>query len=224
MKKAVRQYSLFLRFVGDQFAAASTGNRARCRSRCTVCCTGLFAISLLDALYLRKSFAAVPAPARKHILAKANEQLDHLEGRRLFSRAVPFLRSGAAVENIAGGSAGMRCPALGDDDRCMLYEHRPLLCRTFGPAIRERRTVIATGCGYFSKDFPEEDFPILSIWKDEDVLLRALFTRAGIKRACRIETIIPAALGLDLEARFKALIQERAGGRKRAPHRRRRQQ
>ncbi len=97
----------------------------------------------------------------------------------------------------------MHCPALDVRDRCMLYEHRPLLCRTFGPVIRgTRRSVLADGCGHFSKDIPEEDFPILSIYKDEDVLLRK-FALKDARRVRRIETIIPAALALDLDEWFK---------------------
>jgi Fe-S-cluster containining protein len=119
--------------------------------------------------------------------------------KKAFSRDTPFLRSSASADILVRGSAGMRCPALGDDNTCLIYAHRPFLCRIFGPTVRgKRRTVLLEGCGHFSKDISESDFPILSIYRDEDMLLRSLFAVAGRKRLRHIETIIPAALVLDL--------------------------
>jgi hypothetical protein len=59
--------------------------------------------------------------------------------------------------------------------------------------------VLLEGCGHFTKDIPESDYPILSIFKDEDMLLRSLFAAVGRQRMRHIETIIPAALALDLK-------------------------
>ncbi len=203
MRRAVKQYAAFLGIVASLFAAAAAKSRGRCTRGCRVCCTGFFGISPLDALYLRQGLGRVPAPVRKRILAKANEQLAMLETEGLLSRNAPFLSS-AAVDLIARRSAKLLCPALDRNNRCMLYECRPLLCRTFGPAVRgQRRAVLAGGCGHFMKDFSGEDFPILSIWKDEDVLLKTLFAAAGSALKRRRETIIPAAIALDMEKYLK---------------------
>ncbi len=199
MKKVLKNYSLFLRVVGDLFAHAAARNRASCKRGCHACCTGLFAISPLDALHLRESLGKVSTAVRKRILRTANEQLDHLEGLRLFSRDSPLMKSDTAIDAIARRSADLRCPALDSRNRCMIYEYRPLICRTFGPTVRgARRSVLAEGCGDFLKDITEKDFPIPGIYKDEDVLLKALFEAAGHGRVRRFETIIPAALALDM--------------------------
>ena len=55
------------------------------------------------------------------------------------------------------------------------------------------------GCGYFTRDIPEEDFPILNNYAAEDVLLKALYIKAGRKRIREVDTIIPAALAMDLK-------------------------
>ena len=94
----------------------------------------------------------------------------------------------------------MRCPALHETGGCLIYEHRPHICRIFGPTIRgKRRAVHLEGCGYFTRDIPETDFPILSNYKDEEFLIKEMFTKAGKKRKREVDTIIPAALTLDLK-------------------------
>ena len=93
----------------------------------------------------------------------------------------------------------MRCPALDDAGRCIIYEYRPLLCRIFGPTVRgPRRMRLLEGCGCFSRDLPERDFPILSLYKDEDVLLGALSKATGRRGVSSLSTIIPAGLALDI--------------------------
>ncbi len=200
MKKVIKNYGTFLTSTSERFIEASGKHRVRCKRRCHECCSsGFFDITLLDALYLRASLSKLPKDVRDRVVAKANEQLDILEKKGAFSRADPVLRSLKAIDAISRRSAKMRCPALDDNGACLIYEFRPHICRIFGPTIRgHRRAVRLDGCGYFSREIPESDFPILSHYKDEDVLLKAMFTKAGRARRREIDTIIPAALTLDL--------------------------
>jgi Fe-S-cluster containining protein len=108
-------------------------------SGCNTCCTGFFGITLLDAAHLRASLKKIPASLRKRILDEANRQLDILEEKRVFPRSRPVMRPGARLDALARASAGMRCPALGNNIRCLMYEHRPLVCRVFGPTARGAR-------------------------------------------------------------------------------------
>jgi Fe-S-cluster containining protein len=201
MNKVIKNYATFLDLTSEQFAAAAQKNRVSCQRGCHECCSsGFFDITLLDALHLRDSLKKVPAPVRQRIMDRANEQLDILEKKGAFSRKDPLLRSLKAIDAVSRRSAAMRCPALDDSGACLIYKHRPHICRIFGPTVRgKRRAVRLEGCGYFKRDIPEADFAILSNYADEEVLLKALFTKAGRKRIREVDTIIPAALVLDLE-------------------------
>jgi Fe-S-cluster containining protein len=201
MKKIIKNYGKFLDLTSEQFSEATGKHRVRCKRRCHECCaSGFFDITLLDALHIRESLKKLPRAVRKKVVDKANEQLDILEKKGAFSRADPLLRSGKDIDAISRRSASMRCPALDDDGVCLIYAHRPHICRIFGPTIRgKRRAVHLEGCGYFDRDIPETDLAILSNFRDEEVLLKAMFTRAGRKRRRELDTIIPAALVLDLE-------------------------
>ncbi len=201
MNKIVKQYSTFLQINSEMYSEASRKNRVACARGCHECCSsGFFDITLLDALHIRDSMKKLPAVVRKRVVDKATEQLDHLEKKGAFSRADPLLRSLRAIDAISRRSAKMCCPALDDNGACLIYRHRPHICRIFGPTVRgPRRAVHLEGCGYFKRDIPEHDFPILNLYKDEAVLLKAMFTRAGRTRVREIDTIIPAAIALDLE-------------------------
>ena len=201
MKKIISQYSQFLQNTSEDFIAASKKNKVKCLRGCHECCSvGFFDITLLDALHLRESIKKLPPDIRRRVTAKANEQLDILEKKGAFSRKDPLLKSHPAIDAISRRSAKMRCPALEDNGACLIYQHRPHICRIFGPKIRgEKRVVRLDGCGYFKNEIPETDFPIMAHYKIEKKLQKEMFTKAGKKRWREVDTIIPAALVLDLE-------------------------
>lgn len=201
MKKIVQKYSKFLKLTSEQFNAAARKNGVKCARGCHECCaTGFFDITLLDALHIRDRLKKVPASIRKRVIAKANEQLDILEKKGAFSRKDPLLKTLASIDSISRRSAKMRCPALDDKGACLIYDQRPHICRIFGPTVRgPRRAVRLEGCGYFIRDIPEVDFPILLNYSDEEAMLKAMFVKAGRKRVREVDTIIPAAIALDLE-------------------------
>ena len=51
----------------------------------------------------------------------------------------------------------------------------------------------------FKKDIPEKDFPIFDHYDEEKEMQRTMFRKAGRKRLRAVDTIIPAALTLDLK-------------------------
>jgi Fe-S-cluster containining protein len=201
MKRTIKKYSQLLEQTTEQLAGASKKNNVKCKRGCYECCSvGFFDITLLDALHIRESMKKVPVDIRKRIVDKANEQLDILEKKGAFSRKDPLLKTLASIDSISRRSAKMKCPALDDKGACLIYEHRPHICRLFGPTIRgKRRIVRLEGCGYFKRDIPDTDFDILRNYQEEEVLLKAMFFKAGRKRVREVDTIIPAALALDME-------------------------
>jgi Fe-S-cluster containining protein len=201
MHRIINKYSRFLNKTSDQFKEASKKHGVKCKRGCYECCSvGFFDITLLDAIHLRSALKKVPAPVRERVLAKANEQLDILEKKKAFSRKDPLLKTLPSIDAISRRSAKMSCPALDEKGACLVYAHRPHICRIFGPTIRgPRRAVRLEGCGYFTKDIPEADYPILDHYDEEREMQLAMFKKAGRKRIREVDTIIPAALTLDLK-------------------------
>jgi Fe-S-cluster containining protein len=201
MHRIIKKYSHFLARSSEQFREAAKKHRVKCKRGCYECCSaGFFDITLLDALHLRSALKQVPAPVRERVIAKANDQLDLLERKKAFSRKTPLLKSLPAIDAISRRSAKMSCPALDENGACLIYDQRPHICRIFGPTIRgPRRAVRLEGCGYFTKDIPEADFPIFDHYDEEKEMQRAMFKKAGRKRIREVDTIIPAALTLDMK-------------------------
>jgi Fe-S-cluster containining protein len=201
MRRIIKKYDRFLKMSSRRFKEATEKHGVQCKPGCYECCSaGFFDITLLDAIHLKSALRGVPADVRNRVIAKASEQLDALEKKNAFSRKDPLLKSLPAIDAISRRSAKMSCPALDENGGCLIYEQRPHICRIFGPTIRgPRRAVRLEGCGYFKRDIPEEDYPIFDHYEQEKEMQRAMFRKAGRKRIRAVDTIIPAALTLDLK-------------------------
>jgi len=105
-----------LRIIDNSLAEAArrSGAWLACRRGCSQCCLGPFEITQLDARRLRLGFAELAErdPARA---AAVQERTRH-----------------------AGPDDDSPCPALDPETgACDLYEARPMICRVFGPAVRD---------------------------------------------------------------------------------------
>lgn len=201
MHRIVKKYGEFLEMSSKRFGEATKKHSVKCKPGCHECCSvGFFDITLLDALHLRAKLKDVPPEIRERVVAKANEQLDILEKKKAFSRKDPLLKSLPSIDAISRRSAKMSCPALDENGACLIYHQRPHICRIFGPTIRgPRRAVRLEGCGYFKRDIPEQDYPIFDHYEIEKKMQKAMFQKAGRKRIRAVDTIIPAAIALDMK-------------------------
>jgi Fe-S-cluster containining protein len=105
-----------------------------CAEGCSDCCHALFDISLVEALYINSAFNErfPKGPERERILdlADASDRAHY----KLKRKAVKAGEKGVSTEAILADLARerIRCPLLGDDDRCVLYDCRPVTCRLYG--------------------------------------------------------------------------------------------
>ena len=115
-------------------ASASLLGALPCRQGCSACCIGLFPITRLDALELRRALDGLPLPQREAIEARAHAQVELLES------AYPALKSNPAldrwddrtIDNVVEEFSNLPCPALSLDGTCDVYASRPVTCRTMG--------------------------------------------------------------------------------------------
>ena len=122
-------------------ATLRSGSHLACRPGCTQCCHGVFAISHQDAARLRTGLDLLTAadPARANRLrARVAESLTRLGPQFPGDPTTGILteddEATSAFEDFANDEP---CPVLDPDTGiCDLYQHRPILCRTFGPPAR----------------------------------------------------------------------------------------
>ncbi len=162
--------------VGEAMAEAArrAGDRLHCYPGCDQCCHGPFAISALDALRLRRGLAHLRAtdPARaSRVAARAEAYLASIaqerpDGARTWDES-----------SLPESLDEMPCPALDPASGCCdLYEARPIVCRTFGPAIRLSQGTVGA-CELCYVGTPEDELSRIAVDVDPDGLERALLAR-----------------------------------------------
>ena len=113
----------------------------QCGRGCTMCCHGLFDISLADAVGVAEGFAALSPDTQAQVLRRA-ETLQNSIGLHLMHRDDP--RTDEVADSFAEPP---RCPMLGASNECLIYDHRPLACRLEGlPMVDKRDGLFADWC------------------------------------------------------------------------------
>jgi len=102
-------------------------DRMHCGRGCSMCCSQMFSISLVEAAYISRAVKSMPAEQRQRLQSAARAYVDR--ARELV---------GAGNEDPEGEEAvtprpGLRlpCPAL-ENDACSIYGARPIICRKWG--------------------------------------------------------------------------------------------
>lgn len=123
----------------------------QCGAGCSLCCHGLFEIGSGDVPILAEGLEKLHPMRRKAIVRRALEIVEK-------SRH-PNLRecSAAEKEEFFERTQSTPCPNLDANGRCMVYEHRPLVCRTFGLPLREGRRYIGDICDLNFHDSTQGD-------------------------------------------------------------------
>lgn len=91
-----------------------------CGPGCSSCCHAWLSVCAVEEAQLRAAIAALPAEKRAELADR---------GRRELARE-------------QRGERAPRCALLDADGRCSVYEHRPLVCRTQGLALRYPHGVV----------------------------------------------------------------------------------
>ena len=119
-------------------AAERSGRHLACRPGCSQCCYGVFEISGLDAARLREGLDAAGPDVRERVSARVQAARQKLGPFYPGDTATGMLTgSEDEVELFEEWAHAEPCPVLDPETQtCDLYAHRPILCRTFGPPIR----------------------------------------------------------------------------------------
>ena len=115
-----------------------SGDWLVCKPGCSQCCVGVFTISALDAERLRDGLAAadvVRASRVRERLTASRARMDPWFPGDLDSGVLSL--DDEAVELFEEFTHDEVCPVLDPaTGTCDLYAARPVLCRTFGPPVR----------------------------------------------------------------------------------------
>jgi Fe-S-cluster containining protein len=136
-----------------------------CGAGCSLCCYGLFEIGSGDVPLIAEGLEKLHPQRRKKIVRRALEIVE--------KSAHPNLRECSPEEKEAffERTQSTPCPNLDDNGLCMMYEHRPLVCRTFGLPLREGRKYLGDVCELnFTSSTRKEEMKAAWNLEWEDVL------------------------------------------------------
>ncbi len=112
----------------------------QCGAGCSLCCYGLFEIGSGDVPIIAEGLEKLHPSRRKKVIRRALEIVE--------TTTHPNLRecTPEEKESFFDRTQATPCPNLDDQGLCMMYEHRPMVCRTFGLPLREGRKYIGYIC------------------------------------------------------------------------------
>ena len=127
----------------------------RCKVGCADCCHALFDLTLIEAMYINHKFKALyKGDALERLLERANAADRQIY--RIKRSAYKQHEAGKSEDDILSEMAALRvrCPLLDDDDRCALYEFRPITCRLYGIPTQIGGAAHTCGLSGFEKGKP----------------------------------------------------------------------
>ncbi len=132
----IARYAESLREIDRFFESVLAGHagQMKCCCGCSLCCHGLFDISLPDALAVAEAVGGLPALALEQVKIRAAEIQARILEHALQLKPPYFLDTltEEAIDRIAEQVGRVRCPFLDERDKCLIYERRPLACRLEG--------------------------------------------------------------------------------------------
>ena len=139
-----------------------------CSLGCSDCCHALFDLSLVEALYLNQKFhQAIAFGPRHSAIMDAAGYADRSAAR--VKRDLYTSSKDSAARQVMEDAARIRirCPLLDPEDRCLLYEYRPVTCRLYGVPAAIAGEAHVCGKSAFSKG---QAYPTVALEKIQDRL------------------------------------------------------
>jgi Fe-S-cluster containining protein len=117
-------------------------DRMQCGRGCSMCCSQMFSISLIEASYISRAVKALPDNDRDRLRTAAIG----------YREAAARMRAGdgetSEVQESVTPMTGLRlpCPAL-VNDACSIYDSRPIICRKWGiPIFNPKKPLELQAC------------------------------------------------------------------------------
>ncbi len=170
------EYEIFTAQIEKIFADMTEKypQEIKCEKACGDCCHAVFDLSLVEAISINRAFHEKfdYGNTRSFIMDQANNVDRTLT--KLKQQFFKDTQKGLSDEEIMqkASQVKVRCPLLGSDDTCLLYEARPITCRVYGiPTVINGKGHVCPKCNFEQGG----QYPTLHLDKIQDRL--ALMSR-----------------------------------------------
>lgn len=104
-----------------------------CREKCSDCCYAIFDVTIIEALHINHKFKEQFSGAEKQKIIDNASKTDRVLAKLKRNIQKELQQGKNEVELLAKmGKERVRCPLLGEDDLCIMYDSRPITCRVYG--------------------------------------------------------------------------------------------
>ncbi|MCK5541391.1 MAG: YkgJ family cysteine cluster protein [Desulfobacterales bacterium] len=104
-----------------------------CKEKCSDCCYAIFDVTIIEALYINHKFKEKFSGSEKQELIDKASKTDRVLAKLKRNIQKELKQGKNEVELLAKmGIERVRCPLLGSNDLCILYDSRPITCRLYG--------------------------------------------------------------------------------------------
>ena len=132
---AFSRYEALVDQVSQVFTKVSSefSEEVKCKAGCDDCCHALFDLTFVEALYIKEKFDELYNGKARHEITERASTVDRglaKMKKEAYKRHEAGTPDDAIIEAIS--KMRVRCPLLGEEGKCLMYEHRPIACRVYG--------------------------------------------------------------------------------------------
>ncbi len=168
-----------------------------CREKCSDCCYAIFDLTLIEALYLKDRFLKKFSGTEKNDLIGIADKTDRVL-TKMKRDAFKEVKGGADQLEIVGkmSQERVRCPLLGQDNLCVLYENRPITCRVYGIPTSTAGVSHICGRTNFNQGQPYPTLNMDKIYTQLQLLSAQLVQAINSENIKMHEMLIPVSMAM----------------------------
>ncbi len=168
-----------------------------CRKKCSDCCYAIFDLTLIEALYLNDKFLKNFSGMEKNSLIEIADKTDRVLVK-MKRNAYREVKNGAEQLEIVAkmSQERVRCPLLGKDDLCVMYEHRPITCRIYGIPTSTAGSSHICGRTNFKQGEPYPTLNMDKIYSQLQLLSVQLIKDINSEQIKMHEMLIPVSMAM----------------------------
>ncbi|WP_022666454.1 YkgJ family cysteine cluster protein [Desulfospira joergensenii] len=199
LKEYFTQYEALVQVVDGVFDKVKQeyANEVFCREKCSDCCYAIFDLTLVEALYLKEQFLKKFSGKEKSELLEIADKTDRAL-IKLKRDAYKKVQNGADQLEIVGkmSQERIRCPLLGQDNLCLMYEHRPITCRVYGIPVSTAGASHICGRTNFIQGNPYPTLNMDKIYTQLQLISAKLIKGIESRNIKMHELLIPVSMAL----------------------------
>ena len=168
-----------------------------CREKCSDCCYAIFDMTLIEALYIKDRFLKKFSGKEKNDLIQIADKTDRVL-TKMKRDAYKQVQKGADQLEIVGrmSQERVRCPLLGEDNLCTMYDHRPITCRVYGIPTSTAGVSHICGRTNFKQGDPYPTLNMDKIYTQLQLLSAQLVKDINSEKIKMHELLVPVSMAL----------------------------